>query len=466
MQMTATRRTRAKPPECESPKPSQLLWKGKTMPVTPYLFFNGRCEEAVEFYKKALGAEVGMMMRFKEAPDKPPPGVVPPGSEDKIMHACLRINGAEVMASDGCRARQVELRRLLALAQCPTKPRPTACSRRSPTAGRCGCRSARRSSPSASARSPTASAWAGWSSWRLERRESDLLRAPDRPGCETCGMRPSERVCKLAGGIASRAQHHAGRSPTGSFDGHATRLQQQADRQHPIGAATRRRHAQPQLAYGDLRQWLDEARRLGEVKDVSGLSWQQDIGMVAGVAMHDDSAPCFVFDHVPDTIEGSRVLVNFFGGKRKNMTLGFPAELTKLELSEGFRTSFMGPMTRIPPKYVNDGPIFENVMTRRRRRRHQISRAEMARGRRRPLHRHRQLQRHPRPGRGLDQLRHLPRDDPRRQDRAASTSRPASMAARCATSTRRAASAMPVAVVCGGDPDDLPRWPAARCPTA
>ena len=57
------------------------------------------------------------------------------------------------------------------------------------------------------------------------------------------------------------------------------------------------------------------------------------------------------------------MLVNFFGGKRKNMTLGFPTDLTKLELSEGFRTSFMGPMTRIPPTYVNDGPIFENVMT-------------------------------------------------------------------------------------------------------
>ena len=120
---------------------------------------------------------------------------------------------------------------------------------------------------------------------------------------------------------------------------------------------------QPHLAYDDLRQWLDEARRLGEVKQVSGLSWQQDIGMVSGVAMHDDGAPCFVFDDVPGTIAGSRVLVNFFGGKRKNMTLGFPTGLSKLELSEGFRTSFMGPMTRIPPKYVNDGPIFENVMT-------------------------------------------------------------------------------------------------------
>ena len=72
------------------------------MPVTPYLFFNGRCEEAVEFYKKALGAEVGMMMRFKEAPEPPPPDKVPPGSENKIMHACLNINGAQVMASDGC----------------------------------------------------------------------------------------------------------------------------------------------------------------------------------------------------------------------------------------------------------------------------------------------------------------------------------------------------------------------------
>ena len=72
------------------------------MSVTPYLMFNGRCEEAIEFYKKALGAEIGMMMRFKDRPEPAPPGTVPPGSENKIMHACLRINGAAVMASDGC----------------------------------------------------------------------------------------------------------------------------------------------------------------------------------------------------------------------------------------------------------------------------------------------------------------------------------------------------------------------------
>src|SRR2546426_11302940 len=110
----------------------------------------------------------------------------------------------------------------------------------------------------------------------------------------------------------------------------------------PIGAvgktadASARSNVAPRLPYDDLRQWLDEARNLGEVKDVSGLSWQQDIGMVAGVALHDDSAPCFVFGDVPGTIAGSRLLVNFFGGKRKNMTLGFPGDLDKIELSEGF----------------------------------------------------------------------------------------------------------------------------------
>ena len=71
------------------------------MAVTPYLFFDGRCEEALAFYQKTLGAEVEMMMRFKEAPDQPPPGMLPPGSENKIMHACMRVSGAPVMASDG-----------------------------------------------------------------------------------------------------------------------------------------------------------------------------------------------------------------------------------------------------------------------------------------------------------------------------------------------------------------------------
>jgi PhnB protein len=72
------------------------------MPIEPYLFFNGRCEEAIEFYRKALGAEVVMMMRNKESPESPPPGMLPPGSENKVMHASMKIGDATVMAADGC----------------------------------------------------------------------------------------------------------------------------------------------------------------------------------------------------------------------------------------------------------------------------------------------------------------------------------------------------------------------------
>jgi len=76
--------------------------------IQPYLFFNGRCEEAIEFYKNALGAEVQMMMRYKESPEPPPPGMVPPGFENKIMHVSMRIGQTTVMASDGCSAEKPE----------------------------------------------------------------------------------------------------------------------------------------------------------------------------------------------------------------------------------------------------------------------------------------------------------------------------------------------------------------------
>ena len=71
------------------------------MKVQPYLFFNGRCEEAVEFYRKALGAKVEMMMRNKESPEPAPPGMLPPGSENKVMHASMQIGETLDMASDG-----------------------------------------------------------------------------------------------------------------------------------------------------------------------------------------------------------------------------------------------------------------------------------------------------------------------------------------------------------------------------
>ncbi|MBX9826387.1 MAG: VOC family protein [Xanthobacteraceae bacterium] len=73
------------------------------MEVQSYLIFNGRCEEAIEFYKKSLGAKVEMLMRFKENPDKEKMGAncVPPGGDEKVMHSCVKIGDTAVMASDG-----------------------------------------------------------------------------------------------------------------------------------------------------------------------------------------------------------------------------------------------------------------------------------------------------------------------------------------------------------------------------
>jgi PhnB protein len=68
------------------------------MQIQPYLFFDGRCEEALEYYKAKLGAKVEMLMRFKENPE---PAANPPGSADKVMHSCIRIGDTAVMASDG-----------------------------------------------------------------------------------------------------------------------------------------------------------------------------------------------------------------------------------------------------------------------------------------------------------------------------------------------------------------------------
>jgi PhnB protein len=68
------------------------------MQVQPYLSFEGRCEEAINFYKTAVGAEVIMMMRFKEAPDQ---SMMTPGTGDKVLHAALRVGDSTVLASDG-----------------------------------------------------------------------------------------------------------------------------------------------------------------------------------------------------------------------------------------------------------------------------------------------------------------------------------------------------------------------------
>jgi PhnB protein len=68
------------------------------MQVQPYIFFDGRCDEALEFYKKAIDAKVDMLMRFKDAPDQ---SMVKPESSDKVMHAAVHIGDTQVLMSDG-----------------------------------------------------------------------------------------------------------------------------------------------------------------------------------------------------------------------------------------------------------------------------------------------------------------------------------------------------------------------------
>ena len=67
------------------------------MHVQPYLNFDGRCDEALEFYKNAIGAKVGMLLRFKEAPDK---SMISPGSEEKVMHSAVQVGDSTVLMSD------------------------------------------------------------------------------------------------------------------------------------------------------------------------------------------------------------------------------------------------------------------------------------------------------------------------------------------------------------------------------
>lgn len=73
----------------------------QTTVIEPYLFFKGRCEEALSFYQSALGAEVPCIIRFNESPE-PPSAPMPPDWGNKVMHSLMILGDSKVMASDGC----------------------------------------------------------------------------------------------------------------------------------------------------------------------------------------------------------------------------------------------------------------------------------------------------------------------------------------------------------------------------
>ena len=89
------------------------------------------------------------------------------------------------------------------------------------------------------------------------------------------------------------------------------------DMSSPIGGTAKQGAAVGfTFPYEDLREWMAQAEKLGEVRVVKGASWQKEIGQAADLVMHSDAAPCLIFDEVPGYPGGHRVLVNFFGGKR------------------------------------------------------------------------------------------------------------------------------------------------------
>src|SRR6202158_4298986 len=117
------------------------------------------------------------------------------------------------------------------------------------------------------------------------------------------------------------------------------------------------------IDYDDLRQSLPLAERLGEVREVKGASWQEDIGLAAEAILRSENGPCVVFDEVPGCAKGFRVLLNMFAGTRRNMTLGFPDHLTKWQLSDAYREAYLKEQKIIAHEIVDDGPVLENIIT-------------------------------------------------------------------------------------------------------
>jgi 4-hydroxy-3-polyprenylbenzoate decarboxylase len=107
---------------------------------------------------------------------------------------------------------------------------------------------------------------------------------------------------------------------------------------------------------------LSIAERLGEVRKITGATWQKDMGLVAEAILRAENGPCVVFDDVPGCQKGFRVLLNMFAGTRRNMTFGFPDDLTKWELSDAYRAAYLTDQKIIPHEIVESGPIFENIL--------------------------------------------------------------------------------------------------------
>ena len=118
-----------------------------------------------------------------------------------------------------------------------------------------------------------------------------------------------------------------------------------------------------QVKFDDLREYIQEVEKLGELRRVEGASWEEDIGLAAELLLHNEKAPCALFDEIPGYPKGHRVFTNFFGGRRQNITLGFPPNLSKFELSVAFNKAYQSVVQNpLPYEVVKTGPVMVNIM--------------------------------------------------------------------------------------------------------
>lgn len=117
------------------------------------------------------------------------------------------------------------------------------------------------------------------------------------------------------------------------------------------------------MDYEDLRGWIEAADKAGEVRHVSGASWQEDIGQIAEMVIHTFGAPAVLFDDIPDYPRGHRILVNANATpSRLALTLGLKRDLTRRELMDEF-LRLTEADRRVEPEVRDSAPVFENVQT-------------------------------------------------------------------------------------------------------
>ena len=116
------------------------------------------------------------------------------------------------------------------------------------------------------------------------------------------------------------------------------------------------------MQYRDLRTWLNLVAEMGELKTINGANWNLEIGVLAEHVMRANQQPAVIFDQIVDYPAGYRILVNESGSRRRAaLTLGLPTELDEPGLIHAWREKRRS-IRPIPPQYVNDGPILENVL--------------------------------------------------------------------------------------------------------